>query len=55
MIKVAVELIHTRLAKLADFRMEKNAVRVGAAGKELADGGVWSYADGLIVLNGNHR
>lgn len=55
MIKVTVELIHASLAKLADFRVKENAVRVGADREELADRRVWSYADRLVVLYGNDR
>lgn len=55
MIKVAVELVHATLAKLANLWVEKNAVCVGADGEELANRRVWRDADRLVVLNGNDR
>lgn len=54
MIKVAVEFVHAAFAEFADFRMEKDAVRVVAERKEFTDRRVGCYADGLIVLNGNN-
>lgn len=55
MIKVAIKLVHASLAKLADFRVEKNTICIGADWEKLADRGVWCYVNRLVVLNGNNR
>lgn len=51
MIEVTVELVHTTITELADFRVLKNAVGVRTIREELADRRVGRDANRLVILN----
>lgn len=55
MIKVAVVLIETCLAELAELGMKENAICVGACWEEFAYCRVWRNLNRLVVLNRNNR
>lgn len=55
MIEVAFELVQAGLPEFADFGVQEDAVCVGTTGEELADRGVGSDANGLVVLHRDNR